>query len=69
MDLQTAFAEFVLDRRARQLRPSTIRWYQTHLTALVQFLREQGIALQVRVLCGSLPGSEKPYGGVKVHTV
>lgn len=43
MHLEAAFAEFVLDRRASQLRPSSIRFYQTHVGALVRHLVEQGI--------------------------
>jgi len=41
MELQAALNEFILDRRSFGRRPATIRFYQTHLGALIGFLENR----------------------------
>lgn len=43
MNLRSAVAEFLLDRESYGRSPATIRFYRTHLTAMVEFLGGIGV--------------------------
>ena len=43
MNLQAAYLEYLADCKARQLKPASIRFYRTHVGALVRFLLARGV--------------------------
>ncbi|HHX44616.1 MAG TPA: tyrosine-type recombinase/integrase [Chloroflexi bacterium] len=52
--LSREVAEFVLDRRARNLTPKTLLWYDQSLTIFAAFLEEQGVVTTEAVTPGAL---------------
>ena len=52
--LTRELGEFLLDRRARNLTPKTLRWYEQALGILAAFLRERGIDATEGVTAGVL---------------